>query len=60
MTSPEERDKHRRRIKIRSKIAKSLQSPKYKQQIVEDSKKIQKLSHREFIELLQEDIDDIN
>ena len=57
MSSPEDREKHRKRIKVRSNIAKSLEDRKFRQRKVEDKKKkvdVQKLSHRDLVQLLQE------
>lgn len=66
MSSPEERQRHSRRIKrktkerISSKIAKELLvSKKYRQRIVEDKRgkehDLATLNHRQLIELIQDD-----
>jgi hypothetical protein len=60
---PSQEEKARRRVhrnkkkqdRVRSQIAKDLiTSRAYKQQIVEDKKKLQNLSHKELTELIQE------
>jgi len=58
MGSPEDKAKHQKRIRIKSKIAKDLGSNKYRQRIVEDKKgrehDLRGLSHRELVELIQD------
>jgi len=58
MGSPEDKAKHQKRIRIKSKIAKDLGTNKYRQRIVEDKKgrehDLSKISHRELVELIQE------
>ncbi len=55
MASPEE--KSRKRLRIRSHIAKDLGSPKYRKRVVKDKKKeidVRKLSHADLVKLIQE------
>jgi len=55
MSSPEEKQK---RIKRRSNYAKELEKKQYRKQVVEDKKKavdVQRLSHSELVELIQEE-----
>jgi len=58
MGSPEDKAKHQKRIRIKSKIAKDLGSNKYRQRIVEDKKgrehNLSKMSHRDLVELIQD------
>ena len=61
MSSPEEKARRRqhrnkkRQDKVRSQIAKDLiTSRAYKQQIVEDKKKLHELSHKDLIDLIQD------
>lgn len=60
MGSPEE--KTRKRMRIRSKIAKDLEKTKYRQKIKEDHKKKfdKHMTHSQFVQLLQKtgEIDD--
>ena len=61
MSSPEEKARRRQhrnkkhQDKVRSQIAKDLiTSRAYKQQIVEDKKKLHELSHKDLIDLIQD------
>ena len=61
MPSPEEKTRRRqhlnrkRKDKVRSQIAKDLiTSRAYKQQIVEDKKRLHELSHKDLIDLIQD------
>ena len=55
MSSPEDKDKHRRRIK--NKWSKDLHTPKYRQRIKEDKKRIEvkDLTHADLVKLIQEE-----
>lgn len=63
MSSPEDREKHRKRLKrkqrdkklrIKSPIAKSLEEPQYHQRIVKDKRgKEHDLSKMKFIDLIE-------
>ena len=68
MSSPEDREKHRKRIrrkvrekkfKIKSPIAKSLESPEFAQKIVLDKKgrkhDLEKMKFRDLVEAIQEE-----
>lgn len=53
MGSPEE--KHRKRRRIRSHIAKDLKLPKYRQKIKESKKRdVRTMSHRDLVEAIQD------
>lgn len=56
MGSPEEREKHR--MRIRSKVTKDLNTVKYRQRIKESKKKkpvdVTKLTHADLVNLIQE------
>lgn len=58
MGSPEEKSKRRKRIKVRSSIAKSLREPKFRQRIVKDKKgrrhDLSKMTHKDFVDAIQE------
>jgi hypothetical protein len=60
MSTPEE--KQRKRMRIRSHIAKDLLTPKYGQRVVEDKRKkardVTKLTHAELVALIQEENND--
>lgn len=55
MGDPEQRSK--RRLRIRSKIAKDLKTPKYRQRVKEDAKKVdvKGMSHAELVRRIQEE-----
>lgn len=58
MSSPEDRDRKRKRMK--NKYAKELRTPKFKQRIEEDKKKIpiKDLTHAELIRLINQETED--
>lgn len=61
MSSPEEKDRKRRRI--RSHIARDLGTVKYRKRVVKDKKKevdVKALSHADLVKLINEKEDDTN
>lgn len=58
MSSQEDREKRRKRMRVRSKIAQDLiTNPRYKKKVVADKKKkidVQKLTHAELVKLINE------
>ena len=58
MSSPEDRAK--RRTRFHNKVARDLRTPKYRQRVKEDKKKvvdIKDLTHADLVKLIQEDDD---
>ena len=56
MASPEDKDRHRKRI--RSRLKRDLKSTSYRQRIVEDKTKkieLKDLSHSDLVKLIQEE-----
>lgn len=59
---PSEKDKFRKRRRMKNKYAKDLRTPKYRQRIVEDKAKkvkVQDLSHAELVKLINQETKDV-